>query len=537
VLAALAVGLLAARGPAHAAGVAVLEVAAIGFDGRARLGAWTPVWIDLVAATDIEDATVVVEARAPTGQPVVRYGTPVRAAAGAPVRVFVPAVFFDARSPGTVAIEAGAARVVERPLPRLRAVDELVVVLSDEPLGLEAATAMMGRLDVAYVSADTLPPLWQAYEAVRMLVVRDLDERRLDDRQRAALREWVWTGGRVLMMPSGDDTRHLSGATLGPLRAAGGPPGLGHLIEWAHDPADPAVRGGPAHTRAWAAVLGGTPPSVAPSLEPAVPTSRPVPVQVHLVVGFLVVSYMLLVRHLSRRLASVRPLPVLTALVVVVVATVAAVRLGALGRQYASGVASAVEIEALPGTGHGLLRLHGRVLSSHAQPFVVTAPPELLIRPSPPAAMTVVRGPRTTLRGLGAGVQFVGTAVVPLPVYGTFRTAGGPASVTVFNRTGRPLEEPWVYVAGRVQRAPAVGASAQFVLDEQRWQSADRLQRTEPNHALLLWAFSRLGGGAILREIPAWLVGWWREPAWTLAWDGRPEAPLQLVLIPLAASR
>ncbi|MDR7544630.1 MAG: hypothetical protein QN120_10345 [Armatimonadota bacterium] len=535
-LAALVVGLFFASGPVHAAGVAAVEVAAIGFDGRARLGAWTPVWIDLVATTDI-DAIVVIEARAPTGQPVVRYGVPVRAAAGARIRVFVPVVFLDARYPGTVAIESGAARMAERPLPRLRAVDELVVVLSAEPLGIEAAAAAIGRLEVAYVSPDTLPPLWQAYEAVRMLVVRDLDERRLDDAQRAALREWVWTGGRVLVMPSGDDTRHLSGPTLGPLRVAGGRTGLGHVIEWAHDPADPAVRGGLAHARAWESVLEGAPPPVPPSLEPAVPTTRPVPVQIHLVAGLVVVSYILLVRHLSRRLASLRPLPVLTALIVVVVATVAAVRLSVLGRRYASGVASAVEIEAIPGTGHGLLRLHGRVVSSHARPFVVTAAPELLIRPSPPAAVTVMHGPRTALRGQGAGVQFAGTAVIPLPVFGTYRTTGGPANVTVFNRTGQPLEEPWVYASGRVQRAPPVGAWAQFVLNEQRWQSADRLQRTEPNHALLLWAFSRLGSGAILREIPAWLVGWWREPAWALAWDGRSEAPLQLVLIPLLASR
>jgi len=535
-LAALAATLLLVPGPVCAAGGVSLEVAAVGFDGRTRLGAWTPVWIELVATADM-DATVVIEARAPTGQPVVRYGAPARAAAGARIRVFVPAVFLDARSPGVVAVESGTARIAEQPLPRLRAVDDLVVALSSEPLGAEAAAAAIGRLDVAYVAAETLPPVWQAYEAVRMVVVRDLDERRLDDAQRAALRAWVWAGGRLLVMPAGDDTRHLAGPTLGPLRAGGGPPGLGRLIEWTHDPADPAVRGSAAHTRAWRAALEGLAPPAVPSLEPAVPVGRPVPVQVHLVVGLLVVLYILFVRHLSRRLASLRPLPVLAALAAVMVATVAAGRLSALGRRYASGVASAVAIEALPGTAHGVLRLHGRVVSSHTGAFVVTAPPELLIRPSPPAPVTVTHGTRTALGGRGSGVQFVGTAIVPLPVFGTYQTAGGSASVTVFNRTGRQLEDPWVWVAGRVQRAPTVGASAQFVLDEQRWQSADRLQRTEPNHALLLWAFSRLAGGAILRDTPAWLVGWWREPAWALSWDGRPEAPLQLVLVPLAASR
>jgi hypothetical protein len=63
------------------------------------------------------------------------------------------------------------------------------------------------------------------------------------------------------------------------------------------------------------------------------------------------------------------------------------------------------------------------------------------------------------------------------------------------------------------------------------------MQRTEPNHALLMWTFSRLESDAILSSTPAWVVGWWRDPALAFAWDGRVEAPLQLVLVPLAASR
>jgi len=87
---------LAQRPPA-----AVIELAAVGFDGRTRPGVWTPVWVDITAGASDIDGVVVIEAPVPSGQPVVGFGAPVRAAAGARVRVFVPAIFFDARRPGS----------------------------------------------------------------------------------------------------------------------------------------------------------------------------------------------------------------------------------------------------------------------------------------------------------------------------------------------------------------------------------------------------------------------------------------------------
>jgi hypothetical protein len=131
----------------------------------------------------------------------------------------------------------------------------------------------------------------------------------------------------------------------------------------------------------------------------------------------------------------------------------------------------------------------------------------------------------------------VGSAIVPLPITGSYRPGAGTTAITLTNQSGHPLEHAWVFLSGRVQAVAAFGESAEIVLDEARWQPFDRLQRTEPNHALLVWAFSRLEGDAILSRTPAWLVGWWRDPALAFAWDGRVDAPLQLVLVPLAASR
>jgi hypothetical protein len=109
------------------------------------------------------------------------------------------------------------------------------------------------------------------------------------------------------------------------------------------------------------------------------------------------------------------------------------------------------------------------------------------------------------------------------------------AVVTVANKSGRPLEKAWLYAGGRVQSIQDIGEQARVNVDEQQWQPADRLGRTEPNHAVLSWAFSRIESDAILKASPAWLFGWWREPGLGLRWNGRVEAQLQLIMVPLVA--
>ncbi len=536
-MAAIAVAVIALSGLAHAAPGAVLDVAGIGFAGRARLGAWTPVWIDVTAPASGVDGTLTVEAPAPTGQPVVAFAVPVRAAPGVRVRVFVPAILSDPRSPGTVRLDDARGRLAVVPLPRLRPVDEIVLVLSSEPLGAEAAAARAGRIDVAYLTADVLPPVWQAYEAVRLLVVRDLDERRIDDAQRASIRNWVWTGGRLLAMPAGDDRRHLRGPTLWPLlsRAAGGQVGRGRVTVWDRDGADPATRGGPEEQQAWERVLAGGGPAPPANLDATLAPGRPVPLRIHLIVGALVLAYLLVVRRLSRALAAMRPAAVVAAVLVIVTATWAAARLGVFARRDASGVVASIVVEAIPMTGHGLLVISARTVSSHGGPFVVSSSNALLLRPVPPAPVVVVRGAEAAVQGSGGSVQLTGTAVVPVAISGAISARAGVTAITVTNGSGRRLEFPWLFVRGRVQPLPAIGEVLQRVVDEQQWQPHDRLQRTEPNHALLQWAFSRLEADAILKGIPAWLVGWMRDPSLALKWDGRPEVPLQLVLVPLRA--
>ncbi len=523
-------------GPARAAPQAVLQVTGIGFAGRARLGAWTPVWIEVTAPASGVDGTLIVEAPSPAGQPVLGFAAPVRAGPGARVRVFVPAIFSDPRTPGTVHLDDASGRVAAAALPRLRPVDEIVLVLSAEPLGAEAAAARSGRIDVAYVAPEALPPVWQAYEAVRLLVARDLDERRLDDAQRIAIRQWVWTGGRLLAMPAGDDRRHLQGPTLRPLisRGVAGQVGRGFVTVWDFDGADPAVRGGAVEQQAWNRVLAQGGPAPVPSLEPTLPPGRAVPLRTHLMVGVLILGYVVVIRRLSRALAVLSGVSMLAAALLITAATFGAGRLGLVARRDASGVVSSIVIESIPATAHGLVTVSARTVSSHSGPFVVGAMGDLLLRSAPPASIVVTRSAEVTVLGSGS-VQLAGTAVVPLAITGAIGAQGGITTLSVTNRSGQRLESGWVYKAGQVQPLPAIGEAARIVIDDQKWIPRDRLQRTDPNHPLLLWAFSRLEGDVILKAPPAWLVGWMRDPSLTLRWEGRPEAPLQLVLVPLGA--
>jgi hypothetical protein len=194
-------------------------------------------------------------------------------------------------------------------------------------------------------------------------------------------------------------------------------------------------------------------------------------------------------------------------------------------------VVSATVVEAIPGTGHGLLWMHGRTVSSHPGAFQVAAGPGIMLRPLPPASLLVTWSGGVTLAGQGASVQFSGVALVPLAVSGTL--ASGGRDLHVANASGQPLEDPWILSRGRVQRLPPVGERLDLALDEARWQAHERLQRVDGHHALLAWAFSRLEADAILRATPAWLVGWWRDPSLALRWDGRAQTASQLVLVPL----
>jgi hypothetical protein len=204
-------------------------------------------------------------------------------------------------------------------------------------------------------------------------------------------------------------------------------------------------------------------------------------------------------------------------------------------RRAASGPVASVVVEALPGADVARVLVVVRTVAAPGVTYTLALGAGALLRPTVPSPVTVVAGADgAVLSGTGS-VRLVATALVPVRV----RAASGAtrARVVVETAEGVRMDRGWVYAAGRVHALPAVAGRAEVTLDESRWAARDRLARTDPNHALLLWAFSLLESDAILKAHPAWLLGWTRDPALSFRWDGRVEVPWQLVLVPLATAR
>lgn len=553
---------LLASAPSRAAAGGSIVTVTVGFDGRARTGAWTPVWVEVVAPAQGLDGTLTVTTASPAGGVATRYAVPVRAGPGATVRVFLPAVFHNARAPGVLTLDdAGGGHLARVALPRLRPVDEVVLALSRAPLNGARWLAGAARAEVVYLPAEHLPPVWQAYEAVRLVVVRDLDERRVDDDQRRALHQWVLAGGRLVAMPSDDDVRVLAGPTLRPLLPAvvrtgprgeivvrpvagarvDGPPGArvvwavrgrGHVVLWEWDgsrptPAD-AVGGAPG------AMLQAAAPAVPPELEGTLPPARPLPLQVQVGAAALVLAYIVAVRRLSSLAAGRGALGLLTACAVTLLAAAGALVLAGIARRAASGPVASVVVEHLPGTDSARVLAVVRTVAAPGSTYVLHLAAGALVRPATPIGLTVVRRPD--------GADVIGADSARLVVHamgsgrvrGTIDRAYTRAVIQLAN--GLRLERAWIHATGRVHPLPAVAGRAVLALDASRWTTRDRLARTEPNHALLVWAFSLLESDAILKAHPAWLLGWMRDPAFSLRWNGRVEVPWQLVLAPLGVA-
>jgi hypothetical protein len=295
-------------------------------------------------------------------------------------------------------------------------------------------------------------------------------------------------------------------------------------------------RGEPAEVRAWERALAIGVPAPPPDLEPTLAPLRPVPVRAQVLVTVLVLAYMLAVRRLSRLAATMRPAALVLVAVSVLVATITTVRVAAVARRDASGVVASVVVTTIPGTGSGFVQMLVRTVTSQRSDFVLRAPGGLLLRPAPASGVVVVEhGQEAVVRGSGGGLRLAGSGVVPVLITGSVERQPAGDVAVVANRSGVRLEKPWIFNGGRVQPVADIGADARFPLEAQRWQARDRLQRTEPNHQLLLWAFTMLESDAILKATPTWLVGWLRDPALGLRWGNRSESTQALILVPLAA--
>src|SRR5437867_430653 len=172
----------------------------VGWAGWIPLQAWLPVHVDLQASLPI-DGEVVVDVPVQGYDAPLSFRQPVRLLPGAPQRVAIEAFIPDTRGVLAVRLVASGREVTRRDvsLSTTRAVEAVVLALTHEPAGLEFLSELTRKIRAAYITEEDLPAQWQGYTGVRLLVIRDFNERAISPAQRRGLEQWVAQGGRLLV--------------------------------------------------------------------------------------------------------------------------------------------------------------------------------------------------------------------------------------------------------------------------------------------------------------------------------------------------
>jgi hypothetical protein len=205
---------------------------ALGWDGWFRPGTWNPV-IATLRAPGALDGRLVVDLPQEAGRQRVRFSRSVRIAADGTRVLRFPVLVRDSRRPPVLSLLNGQEVLasVDLAVSPARTAVTLVAVLGDSTGGVGRLADPMRRRAVAHLREEELPEDAVAYASLDLLVIQDLDERALNDRQRSALREWVLHGGRVVVagaLPEGPlATWLLPGAYAGRVRVVEGIRSLG----------------------------------------------------------------------------------------------------------------------------------------------------------------------------------------------------------------------------------------------------------------------------------------------------------------------
>ncbi len=249
--------------------------AALGWDGWVRFGTWNPLTVEAEVDRPVR-GWLVVDVPQEFGAQRVRLRYPLDLPQGGRGTWRLPVLVVDARRPLRVALvaEDGGEVASAQAVPQAEsAVASVVGYLGQNPPSPPTEVSSGGRRTVARLWEEVLPESAAAYASLDLLVVEELDERRLNDAQRHALQAWVIHGGRVVtsgwLAPTAPLSGWLSAAqhtgrvverpglgslAAGPLRelhllpggrpvversyvvAAWAPRGLGRVYAWAADP-------------------------------------------------------------------------------------------------------------------------------------------------------------------------------------------------------------------------------------------------------------------------------------------------------------
>ncbi len=210
----------------QAAGVVRLDVR-LGFDGYVQTGAWTP--ITVVASNDGPDldGELRVEVDPLTGSRTL-YTRAIDLPQGSRKAVTLYVADITAFGNEVRVDLAGRGRIVASERVRLATVSPttlLVGVWSDTPQALAALDGVKpssGEVRLVLLGAGDLPDSPVGWQALDALVVADADTGQLSPSQRDALRAWLASGGRLVVVGGVGFQRSLSGfADLLPVSVEG----------------------------------------------------------------------------------------------------------------------------------------------------------------------------------------------------------------------------------------------------------------------------------------------------------------------------
>lgn len=555
--------------------------AEVGFNGYFVPNAWTPLRTETVADTSFDGVLTVDVTNAANLVRTFRF--PMRFVAGARHQFFADVVIPDPRYPLVFRVLRGADEVARTtiPLGNSRAVDGIVVVLAREAAGLEFLKIESGRLRPAYLGEEALPIRWQSYEGVRAVVIRDLDDTRLQEQQRQALREWVGQGGHLIVtssdllrnaqpqwlmpllpgVPQNERTSDVvmlgpevvqsvpivpvsprAGAVAQPNRVQ--PQlldwsyGRGTVTLWTFDALASTIRTSPVVVRHWQRML--TAPRISPiatrALADILPTTPVLPGIAQVGVTLSVVIYIVMLRRVLPRAGTRRGWVVLS--ITVLAAGALLYGAAAAARSSVPAVTQVSLIEAIPDVGLARVTTYVGATTPFGGALELVAPARATIRPMSGSAInqshrsSTLEAPAPLRRGTFEILQ-----AIPLAVRGTASRTPMGLRLEIENPDGVPIGDPVLYLDGQIYRLPDIRAHTTLVLDLTQGAPVDRLsaRRDALAERLRQWTVVRLGADAIIKRDRPSLIGWVDDARLTVrAPRIHQGSTVSLLVVPLA---
>jgi hypothetical protein len=448
--------------------------AGVGFAGWFAPGKIAPLQIDLRSPMPLAaDLQVEVPSELRGGTPVTHV-VPFRLPAGGRYQATVDVVVRDPRRPILLTVrDAHGERLRhEVPLGVARVVDGVVAALTDEAAGLEFLSGVDEKRRPAYLAEDALPVRWQAYEAVDLLIIRDLDPRAMAPAQEQALVEWIAQGGRLLVVAP--HRLHLEEARrLADLIPSAGERAYGRGVVAAapEDLFAPELRSRGALREHVAALLRrpAAPPVAPPVFADLLPATRPLPGATQVGLAGLSVLYILVLRAILPRVPA-RRLGWLGLVIVAAAATAAMYGVAAGARSAATSLAQLSVAEMLGTLPSARVITYASVIAPYGGRFAVRVPSGIEARPSGGGGVTYDAG-RGEISGAAADGQLllVARQIVPLRL----QVRWSPSGALTMDPLGAGVQHAVLYRRRQVYKLPPEPA-ATITLDPARWEPVDR---------------------------------------------------------------